>query len=65
MDKMRSRPDAFLYINKSQNIDEYWLHPFDRVRPDIAAQIIAHPQVVPANDGMFGTSQTYKMRGRI
>jgi hypothetical protein len=44
MDKMRSRRDAFLCVNKSQAMDEYWLHPFDRVRPDIAAKIIAHPQ---------------------
>ena len=63
MDKMRSRRDAFLCVNKSQAMDEYWLHPFDRVRPDIAAKIIAHPQVRPANDGMFGTSQTFRIVG--
>jgi hypothetical protein len=63
MDKFRSRRDAFLYVNKSQAIDEYWLWPFGRVRPDIAAKIIAHPKVYPCNDGMFGTSQTYRMVG--
>jgi hypothetical protein len=62
MDKMRTR-GAFLYINKSRAVDEFWLHPFDRVKPDIAAKIIAHPQVQACEDGMFGTSQTFRIVG--
>jgi hypothetical protein len=62
MDRMR-KPGSFLYVNKSQTNDEFWLHPFDKVRPDIAAKVMAHPQVHPSQDGMFGTSQTFRIVG--
>lgn len=56
------KPGAFLYENKSQSSNEFYLHPFGKVRPDIAAKIIDHPQVRASEDGMWpGMSQTWKM----
>jgi hypothetical protein len=32
-----------------------------KVRPQDAAKLLAMPNIAPCNDGMFGTSQTYRI----
>ena len=65
LDLMR-RPGAFLYINKSparEGCDEFWIHPGGRVEPAVGRKLIEHPQVRPAEDGMFkGLSQSFRIR---
>ena len=64
MDAMRRAGSRLVQTNHHGEPD-FWIVPSGgRVEPDIAKQIIGHPQVVGGKDALFpGHHQTWRMRG--
>ena len=62
IDLMR-RPDTRLIKTHRDNSLTYYVVPGGRVSEAVAKQIIAHPLVKAAEDGMWpGLSQTWRLR---
>jgi hypothetical protein len=62
MDLLR-RAETRLVRTNGENSQSYYVVPGGRVSEAVAKQIIAHPLVRAAEDGMWpGLSQTWRMR---
>ena len=63
MNAMR-KPDARLVQTNHHGKPDYWIVPRGgHVDPDVARQVMDHPQVVGDKDALFpGMNQTWRMR---